>query len=54
MHNKFEIKMEKYSEKLTEFKKFIPLFLRSEDLSKTEQDELNIFPMKFIPNGCQN
>ena len=39
MHNKIEIKMENYSAKLTEFNKFIPLLLRSEDLSKMEQDE---------------
>ena len=43
MHKKIEMKMENYSEKLTEFNKFIPLFLGLEDLSKMEQDELNIF-----------
>ena len=39
MHNKIEIKMENYSAKLTEFNKFIPLLLRSEDLSKMDQDK---------------
>ena len=43
MHNKIETKMENYSSKLTEFNKFILIVLRSEDLSKMEQDELKIF-----------
>ena len=51
MYNKIEMKMEKYSAKLTEFNKFIPLLLRSEDLIKMKQDELNIFLLKYIPNG---
>ena len=51
IHNKIEMKMEKYYAKLTEFNKFIPLFLRSEDLSKMEQDELNIIILEYIPNG---
>ena len=51
MHNKIEIKMENYYAKLTQFNKFIPLLLRSEDLSKMEQDELNIFLLKYVPNG---
>ena len=41
--------MENYYAKLTHFNKFIPLLLRSEDLSKMEQDELNIFLLKYIP-----
>ena len=51
MHNKIEKKMENYSKKLTGFNKFIPLFLSLEDLSKMEQDELNIIILKYIPNG---
>ena len=51
MHNRFEIKMENYSAKVTEFNNFIPLFLRSEDMSKMKQDELNIFFLKYTPNG---
>ena len=43
--------MENYSAKLTEFNKFINIFLRLEDLSKMEQDELNIIILKYIPNG---
>ena len=38
MHNKIEMEMENYSEKLTELNKFIPLLLRPEDLRKIEQD----------------
>ena len=51
MHNKIETKMENYSAKLTEFNKFIPLFLRSDELSKMEQDELKNILLKYIPNG---
>ena len=51
MHNKIEMKMENYSAKLTGFNKFIALLLRLEDLSKMEQDELNIILLKYIPNG---
>ena len=51
MHKTIEIKMENYYAKLIQFNKFIPLLLRSEDLSKMEQDELNIFLLKYIPNG---
>ena len=51
MHNKIEMKMENYYSKLTQFNKFVPLFLRSEDLSKMEQYELNIFLLEYIPNG---
>ena len=51
MHNKIEMKMENYCAKLTEFNKFITLFLRLEDFSKMEQDELNIILLKYIPNG---
>ena len=43
IHNKIEMKMENYYAKLTEFNKFIPIFLWSEDLSKMEQDELKTF-----------
>ena len=43
--------MENYSAKITEFNKFIPLILSLEDLSKMEQDELNIILLKYIPNG---
>ena len=35
--------MENYFEKLTEFNKFVPLLLQSEDLSKMEYDELIFF-----------
>ena len=51
MHKNIEIKMENYSAKLTEFNKFIPLFLRSDKLSKMEQDELKNILLKYIPNG---
>ena len=43
MYNKIEIKIENYSEKPIEFNNFIPLFLRSEGLSKIEQDEIKHF-----------
>ena len=42
VNNKFEMKMEKYSAKLIEFNKFIPLLLRLEDFSKMDKDELNL------------
>ena len=51
MHKKIDMKMENYSAKITEFNKFIPLILSLEDLSKMEQDELNIFLLKYTPNG---
>ena len=51
MHKKIEKKMENYSAKITEFKKFIPLLLRLEDQSKMDKDEKNIILLKYMPNG---
>ena len=42
MHKKFEMKMENYSVKITQLNKCMPIILRLEDLSKMDQDELNI------------
>ena len=45
------MKVENHSEKLTQFKTCIHLFLRLEYLSKMEQDELKKVLLKYIPNG---